>query len=343
MEKRTIGNQGLVSSILGLGCMGMTSVYGVTDEKESLRVIHRSLDLGVNILDTAEAYGPFLNERLIGKAIVGRQRSEVIIATKTGLEISDDGTFLAPNGSLKYIEKSVNRSLQNLTMDHIDLLYLHRLDPKTSIEETMGALSQLVKSGKVRYLGLSEVSASTIRRAHAIHPLSVVQSEYSLFERGVETNSVLDTLKELGIGFVAYSPLGRGFLSGTIKNPNDLTENDWRRTDPRFQGENFYRNLTVLDKVRRVASEKGITPSQLALAWVLYQGAVAIPGTKHVKFLEENIGASTITLSRKDLIAIESVAPRGMASGARYSDEAMSLIDQDDKDLKRRNQEVRAP
>ncbi|MEU3405155.1 aldo/keto reductase [Streptomyces sp. NPDC006670] len=322
MELRALGSQGLRVGAEGLGCMGMSAFYGATDEAESLATIGRALDLGVTLLDTAETYGPFRNERLVGKAVAGR-RDEVVIATKTGIEIDDDGTVRGHNGGRAYIHRAAERSLRHLGTDYIDLYYLHRIDPGVPVEESIGAMAELVTAGKVRYLGISEAAAATIRRAHAVHPLTAVQTEYSLFERGLEDNGVRAALDELGIGLVAYSPLGRGFLSGAITSPDDFAEDDFRRTDPRFQGENFARNLAVVDAVRRLAEAKSVTPSQLALAWVLHQGAVPIPGTKRRGYLEENIAATGVTITDEDIAAIEAVAPRGVASGDRYAPEYM--------------------
>ncbi|GAA0289199.1 aldo/keto reductase [Streptomyces polychromogenes] len=325
MELRALGSQGLRVGAEGLGCMGMSAFYGATDEAESLAAIDRALELGVTLLDTAEGYGPFVNERLVGKAVAGR-RDEVVIATKTGIEIDDDGTVHGHNGRREYIHRAADRSLRNLGTDHIDLYYLHRVDPDVPVEESIGAMAELVTAGKVRHLGLSEAAAATIRRAHAVHPLTAVQTEYSLFERGLEDNGVRAVLDELGIGLVAYSPLGRGFLSGAITSPDDFAADDFRRTDPRFQGENFSRNLAVVDAVRRLADAKSVTPSQLALAWVLRTGAVPIPGTKRRRYLEENVAATGVTITDEELAAIEAVAPRGVASGERYAPEYMSNL-----------------
>ncbi|MGW5346679.1 aldo/keto reductase [Streptomyces sp. NPDC004050] len=327
METRALGTQGLQVGAEGLGCMGMSAFYGATDEPESLATIHRALELGVTLLDTAEGYGPFRNEQLIAKALSDHPRDRVVIATKTGLEFDDEGNRFGHNGSREYIHRAADRSLRHLGTDHIDLYYLHRVDPNVPIEESIGAMAELVTAGKVRYLGVSEASAATIRRAHAVHPLSAVQTEYSLFERGLETNGVRDVLDELGIGLVAYSPLGRGFLSGAIKGPDDFADDDFRRTDPRFQGDNFARNLDVVEAVRRLADAKSVTPSQLALAWVLRQGAVPIPGTKRRRYLEENIAATDIAVTDEDVAAIEAVAPRGVASGDRYAPEFMRTVD----------------
>jgi aryl-alcohol dehydrogenase-like predicted oxidoreductase len=303
----------------------MSAFYGATDETESLATIDRALELGVTLLDTAESYGPFVNERLLGKALSGR-REAAVVATKTGIEISDDGQMVDLNGRPEYVRRALERSLRHLGTDHVDLYYLHRIDPKVPIEETVGAMAELVAEGKIRHIGLCEASAQTIRRAHAVHPLTAVQTEYSLFERGIEQDGVRDTLRELGIGLVAYSPLGRGFLSGAITSPDDFAEDDWRRTDPRFQGESFDRNLDVVREVRRIASAKNVTPSQLALAWVLHQGAVAIPGTKRRRYLEENVAATEVTLTGDDIVAIEAVAPHGVVTGDRYAPELMGTL-----------------
>ncbi|WP_326746344.1 aldo/keto reductase [Streptomyces sp. NBC_00121] len=326
MEHRALGSQGLIASVQGLGCMGMSVFYGAADETESLATVDRALELGVTLLDTAESYGPFVNEQLLGRALAGRRESAVL-ATKTGVEITDDGQLVGLNGRPEYVRRALERSLRNLGTDHVDLYYLHRIDPNVPIEETVGALAELVAEGKVRHLGVCEASAQTIRRAHAVHPLTAVQTEYSLFERGIEHNGVLDALSELGIGLVAYSPLGRGFLSGAITSPDDFAEDDWRRTDPRFQGKNFDRNLDVVREVRRIASVNNVTPSQLALAWAQRQGAVAIPGTKRRRYLEENIAATEVTLTDQDIAAVEEVAPHGVVSGDRYAPEMMGTLD----------------
>ncbi|WP_031079582.1 aldo/keto reductase [Streptomyces sp. NRRL S-118] len=325
MRMRALGSQGLTVGAEGLGCMGMSAFYGATDETEALATIDRALELGITMLDTAESYGPFLNERLVGKALAGR-REKAVVATKTGIEFTDDGVMRGYNGTPEYIHRAADRSLRHLGTDHIDLYYLHRVDPNVPIEESVGAMAELVTAGKVRYLGISEAAASTIRRAHGVHPLTAVQSEYSLFERGVEGDGVRAVLEELGIGLVAYSPLGRGFLSGAITTPDDFAADDFRRTDPRFQGENFARNLAVVDQVRRIAEEKSVTPSQLALAWVLHQGAVPIPGTRRRERLEENARATAVTITPEDIAAIEAVAPRGVASGDRYAPELMGSL-----------------
>ncbi|MFF2787051.1 aldo/keto reductase [Streptomyces sp. NPDC058049] len=325
MEIRALGGQGLKVGAEGLGLMGMSAHYGATDETESLATIDRALELGVTLLDTAEGYGPFRNEQLLGKALAGR-REAAVVATKTGVEFTDDGSFVGHNATPEYIRRSADRSLRHLGTDHIDLYYLHRVDPNVPIEESVGALAELVEAGKVRHIGLCEVSPATIARAHAVHPLAAVQTEYSLFERGIEHDGVLGTLRELGIGLVAYSPLGRGFLSGALTSPDDFAADDFRRTDPRFQGENFHRNLAVVDQVRRLAAEKGVTSSQLALAWTLHQGAVPIPGTKRRSYLEENVAATAVTITPAELAAIDAVAPHGVASGDRYAPELMASL-----------------
>ncbi|AUD03623.1 aldo/keto reductase [Spirosoma pollinicola] len=323
LKKVELGSQGLNVSVEGLGCMGMTdfpggTVYGTPDETESIATIHRALELGVTMLDTADLYGPFTNEQMVGKAIAG-MRDQVTIASKFGFEINDAGTItFAYNGQPAYVRKSIERSLTNLKTDYIDLYYLHRLDPNTPIEDTVGAMADLVKEGKVRYLGLSEVSPDIIRRAHAVHPITAIESEYSLFDRGVEITGVLETTRELGIGFVGYSPLGRGFLSGAIKSPDDFEPTDSRRMFPRYQGDNFYKNLELVQKLKTMAEAKGVTASQLALAWVLAQGVVAIPGTKRRTYLDANVAAANILLSPSELAALDSILPVGSVAGDAY-------------------------
>lgn len=332
IEKTKLGSQGLVVPLIGLGCMGMTKtadmdVYGQSNEAESIATIHRSLELGGNFLDTADLYGPLLNERLVAKAIKGN-RNKYIIATKFGFEVDDNAQITwQMNGKKEYVKKALERSLKNLGTDYIDLYYLHRLDPNTPIEETVEAMAQLVKEGKVGYIGLSEVSSATIKKAHQIHPLTAVQTEYSLFERGVEEAGILDTLKELGIGFIAYSPLGRGFISGEIKNPDDFPENDFRRSIPRFQGEQFYKNMELLNEIQKIADKKSITASQLAIAWVITKGAVPIPGTKRVKYVEQNIAASSIKLTEEELNSLEAIVPLGTITGDRYDAVTLATID----------------
>jgi aryl-alcohol dehydrogenase-like predicted oxidoreductase len=325
MKTRTLG-QGLVVSAEGLGCMGMSQSYGPADEPESVATIHRALDLGVTFLDTADMYGPFVNEQLVGKTIASR-RSEVVLATKFGNERRADGTFVGVNGHPDYVRAACEASLGRLGVDVIDLYYQHRVDTTLPVEETWGAMRELVAAGKVRHLGISEAAPATIRRAHAVHPVTALQSEYSLFTREPE-DEILATVRELGIGFVPYSPLGRGFLSGTITSPDQFDESDFRRFSPRFQGENFGRNLAVVDKVVELAENKGVTASQLALAWVLAQGGdiVPIPGTKRRSYLEENVAALDVELSPADLAAIDEVAPKGVATGNRYPDEHMARV-----------------
>lgn len=328
MRNRTLGSQGLTVSEQGLGCMGMSFAYTGGDDAESTATIHRALDLGVTFLDTADMYGPWTNERLVGKAIADR-RDEVVLATKFGNEVDDSGRPAGRiNGRPDYLRKAVDGSLRRLGIDHIDLYYQHRVDPNVPVEETFGALSELVGAGKVRCLGISEAAPDTIRAAHATHPLTAVQTEYSLFSRDVETDGVLDTVRELGIGFVAYSPIGRGFLAGQIRSIEDLPEDDWRRNSPRFSQQNFDLNLDVVDKVGELAKDKGVTTSQLAIAWVLARGddIVAIPGTKRRRYLEENLGASDVQLSTADLDAIDAVSPRGVASGERYDEKGLQAV-----------------
>lgn len=325
MEHRKLGTQGLIVSAEGLGCMGMSEFYGQADEGEAIATIHRALELGVDFLDTADMYGPFTNEKLVGRAIADR-RDDVVLATKFGNVRGENGERLGIRGDAEYVKQACDASLQRLGVDHIDLYYQHRVDFEVPIEETVGAMAELVEAGKVRYLGLSEASPATIRRAHAVHPISALQTEYSLWTRDPE-DEVLPTVRELGIGFVPYSPLGRGFLSGAITSPDDLAEDDFRRHNPRFQGENFAKNLELVDRVKEIADEKGVTAGQLALAWVLHQGEdiAPIPGTKRVAYLEENVAATEITLSTDDLRRIDEAAPHGAAAGERYPD--MSTID----------------
>lgn len=332
IKKIALGSQGLVVPTIGLGCMGMTGfegghMYGEADEQEALATIHRSLELGGNFLDTADLYGPLKNEQLIAKAIDGN-RSKYIIATKFGWEIDDNNKVTwAINGKKEYVKKALERSLKNLNTDYIDLYYMHRLDKNTPIEETVEAMSELVKEGKVGYLGLSEVSSATVKRAHAVHPITAVQSEYSLFERSVEERGVLQTLHESGIGFVAYSPLGRGFLSGQIRTIDDLPENDFRRAIPRFQEAHFYRNIELVEAIDALAKEKNVTSSQLTLAWIISKGILPIPGTKRRKYVEQNIAATEIQLSKADLSKLESIVPLGTDTGNPYDEFSMGLLD----------------
>ncbi|MCM0082446.1 aldo/keto reductase [Geomonas sp. Red32] len=333
MEQRRLGSQGLTVSGQGLGCMGMSDFYGVRDEKESIATIHRALDLGVNFLDTSDMYGPFTNEELVGRAIKGK-RNDFVIATKFGIVRSNQpaanggwAPITGISGRPEYVRSACDASLKRLGVDHIDLYYQHRVDNEVPIEDTVGAMSELVQAGKVRFIGLSEAAPATIRRAHATHPVTALQTEYSLWSRDPE-DEILPALRELGIGFVPYSPLGRGFLTGQLKSFDDFPADDYRRNSPRFQGENFVKNLELVAKVTGMAAAKGVTAGQLALAWVMAQGedVVPIPGTKRVKYLEENAKAAAIHLSAEDLAEIAAVIPKGAAAGDRYPASMIGLI-----------------
>ncbi|MGI8633436.1 MAG: aldo/keto reductase [Solirubrobacterales bacterium] len=319
MDTRTLGND-LTVSAEGLGCMGMSDFYGGGSESEAVDTLHRARELGITLFDTADMYGPFTNEKLVGREL-GPHRDDVVIATKFGIQRDEDGSMLGVSGHPDYVHEACEASLKRLGIDTIDLYYQHRVDPDVAIEETVGAMAELVEQGKVRHLGLSEAAPDTIRRAHEVHPITALQTEYSLWSRDPE-DEILPTVRELGIGFVAYSPLGRGFLSGRFESFEDLPEGDYRRQSPRFQGENFDRNLELVDEIKRMAQDKGVSASQLALAWVLAQGddIVPIPGTKHVDYLEENVDATAVQLSDEDLRRIDNIAPAGRAAGDRYED-----------------------
>lgn len=328
MKIRTLGKNGPRISAIGLGCMGMSAFYGAHDDSESLATLHYALDRGLNFLDTADMYGPHTNEILVGRAIQGR-RDEVFLATKFGIQLDPNNPQLrGVNGRPEYVHASCDASLKRLGVDHIDLYYQHRIDPNVPVEETVGAMAELVKAGKVRYLGLSEASAQTLERAHQVHPITALQSEYSLWTQDPE-NSVLAVCQRLGVGFVPYSPLGRGFLTGAIKSPEDFDADDFRRDNPRFQGDNFARNLHLVEQVRVLAQDKGCSPAQLALAWVLARGEylVPIPGTRRIKNLQENLGALDVILTDSELAAIEAVFPSDAISGTRYAESVMHLLE----------------
>ena len=328
MEKRKLGRQGLEVSAIGLGCMGMSWAYGGADDSQSIRVLHHAIDIGVTFWDTAETYGPFTNEELIGRALKGKRREDVTIATKFAWKFGPNNEQIGLDSTPQNIKRSIEGSLRRLGTSYIDLYYQHRLDPNTPIEDTVRAMADLVKEGKVRYIGLSEVGPGTIRRAHKVHPLSAVQSEYSLWTRGVE-EKVLPALRDLGVGLVAYSPIGRGFLSGKIKSVNDLPESDWRRNNPRFQGENFRHNFRLVEVVQEIASANHVTAAQVALAWVLRRGndIVPIPGTRHIEYLEENVNALSLKLPASDLAQLNREARAFEVAGARYPEAAMKVLD----------------
>jgi aryl-alcohol dehydrogenase-like predicted oxidoreductase len=326
MKQVKLGSEGLVVSAEGLGCMGMSAFYGPSDEAENLSTLARAVELGITFFDTAEIYGPFKNEILLSQAFAGSKRDKVLIATKVGSEVSDDGQRGTVNGTPAYIRQAIDRSLRHLGTDHVDLYYLHRIDPKVEIEESIGALRELVQAGKVRYIGVSEAAPETIRRAHQVHPLTAVQTEYSLFERSPESNDVLKTVRELGIGFVSYSPLGRGFLTGRLQT-SELSDDDFRKAMyPRLAAENIAQNQALVDRITAIATNKGVNPGQIALAWTIAQGTTPIPGTRRIKYLEENAAAVDITLTAADLKALDEAAPVGAAAGERYVPAGMAAL-----------------
>jgi aryl-alcohol dehydrogenase-like predicted oxidoreductase len=324
MHTRELGKSGLTVSAVGLGCMGMSEFYGPSDEAKNVATLHRAVEIGVTLWDTSDMYGTGRNEELVGRALQGR-REQVVVATKFGVTRGADGSFTGVDGRPEYVRQACEGSLRRLGVDHIDLYYQHRVDPKVPIEETVGAMAELVREGKVRFLGLSEAAAGTVRRAVKVHPIAALQSEYSLWSRDLE-DEILPACRELGVGLVAYSPLGRGFLSGTVKDLDNLAENDWRRSNPRFQGENLEKNRVLAERVRAIAEEKGCTPAQLALAWILAQGrdTVPIPGTRSQNRVQENAEATTVALSADDLAKIEAALPRDLVAGDRYA--SMALI-----------------
>jgi aryl-alcohol dehydrogenase-like predicted oxidoreductase len=326
MKQRTLGTSGPSVSALGLGLMGMSEFYGATDDEQSIATIHRALDLGVNFLDTADVYGAGHNEQLLGRALAGRRRDEAVVATKFGAR--RQGNVTTVDSTPEYARQAVDASLARLGIDHIDVYYLHRRDPEVPIEDTVGALADLVAQGKIRHIGLSEVSADTLRRAHAVHPIAALQSEYSLWERGLEAE-VLPAARELGVAVVPYSPVGRGFLTGTVTDLNSLAPDDYRRVDPRFQGDNLARNLALAERVKALAEQVGVTPTQLALAWLLHQGpdVIPIPGTKRISYLEQNAAAADMNLDADTLVALDAAVPRGAAAGDRYPEQLMSRLD----------------
>jgi len=326
MEKRNLGSSGLEVSAMGFGCMGMSDFYGPADEARNLDVLHRTLDLGITFWDTADMYGIGRNEQLVGKALKGH-RSQVVLATKFGFQRAPDGTPIGISGRPEYVRSACDASLQRLDVDHIDLYYQHRVDPEVPIEDTVGAMADLIQAGKVLHLGLSEASAQTVRRAVAIHPITALQSEYSLWSRDIE-DEIIPACRELGVGLVPYSPLGRGFLTGAIRSIDDLAEDDWRRHNPRFQGENFAKNLELVQRIEEMASDKGCTPAQLALAWVLSRGrdVVPIPGTRSRERLQENVACLEVHLMADDLAHIDELIPKGVAAGDRYPEQAMAFI-----------------